>query len=99
MRRRIVAELLELCAKLPADKRGRSWKNVGKSIYKEPSAASLEEKKSGKKKSKQYWDEHKKERKRQKILGGPKTSKQMTENERVAAMAGAGTGCMGPGEY
>ena len=50
-----------------------------------------------KKKSKQYWDEHKKERKRQRILGGGK--KQMTENERVSMSAGAGTGCMGPGEY
>ena len=49
-----------------------------------------------KKKSKQYWDEHKKERKRQRILGGGK--KQMTENERVSMSAGAGTGCMGPGE-
>ena len=42
-------------------------------------------------------DEHKKERKRQRILGGGK--KQMTENERVSMSAGAGTGCMGPGEY
>ena len=31
------------------------------------------------------------------ILGGGK--KQMTENERVSMSAGAGTGCMGPGEY
>ena len=38
-----------------------------------------------------------KAKKRQKWLSGPKSSRRMTENERVAMGAGAGSGCFGPG--
>ena len=40
----------------------------------------------------------KRARRAQKYLsGGQKSSSQMSENERVARMAGGGSGCMGPG--
>jgi protein-tyrosine phosphatase len=38
-----------------------------------------------------------KAKKRQKWLSGAKSTKQMTENERVARAAGGGSGCFGPG--
>lgn len=37
------------------------------------------------------------EKKKRKWLAGPKSSKQMSENDRVAKWAGGGSGCMGPG--
>ena len=42
---------------------------------------------------------HKKkwEKKKRRWLNGPKPHHKMTENERVAMMAGGGSGCMGPG--
>lgn len=37
------------------------------------------------------------EKKKRRWLNGPKASSKMTENERVAQMAGSGSGCFGPG--
>jgi pSer/pThr/pTyr-binding forkhead associated (FHA) protein len=39
----------------------------------------------------------KRDKKKKKWLNGPKSSKRMTENEKIALMAGGGSGCMGPG--
>jgi len=37
------------------------------------------------------------EKKKRRWLNGPKAHSKMSENERVAQMAGSGSGCMGPG--
>ena len=39
------------------------------------------------------------EKKKRRWLAGPKAKHKQSENERVAMSAGAGSGCMGPGEY
>ena len=48
-------------------------------------------------KKRKYTPEDAKRKKVNKWLKGEKSSRQMTENERVAMGAGSGSGCFGPG--
>ena len=51
----------------------------------------------GEQRKRKYTPADAKLKKRQKWLSGPKTTSQMSENERVARGAGSGSGCFGPG--
>lgn len=62
-----------------------------------PAAAAAGSGSSARKRERESQREKWKAHKKKKWLDGPKSSKQMTENERVARGAGGGSGCFGPG--
>ena len=51
----------------------------------------------GEERKRKYTPADAKAKKRAKWLAGPKSTSRMSENERVARMAGSGSGCFGPG--